>query len=464
MILKYFYDKKLAQASYLLGCAATGEAMVIDPMRDIAPYLKAAKEEGLHITHVTETHIHADFVSGIREVAHATGAHMFLSDMGDENWKYAFADQPNVTLVRDGDEWMVGNVRVQVLRTDGHTPEHVSFMITDTAATHVPFGVFTGDFLFVGDVGRPDLLEEAAGMIGSKEIGARAQFHSVQRFKQLPDHLQIFPAHGAGSACGKALGALPSTTLGYEKLVNPAFQFDDEDDFVAWLLEGQPEAPRYFARMKYVNKVGSPLVSSLPQPQELPRAELDRVLAEGHWVFDMRSAQAFAEAHVAGTINVPNIGGGCVNHIGWFVDYSKPTYIIADREELPSILNAFRAIGIDDVRGYWTPDVIQPSDTYLPTIHAQEVARKRDEVVVVDVRGINEYKARHIAGAQHIPLGFLPKYLDVIPQDKPVVLQCASGYRSQIAASLLRRHGFDNVLSLVDGEAVWSQVLETEQG
>ena len=235
--------------------------------------MRTAAKEGLRITHVTETHIHADFVSGSRELAARTGASLYLSDMGDENWKYAYAHEPNVILVRDRDTWMVGNVRVEVMHTPGHTPEHIAFMITDTAGADRPIGVFTGDFLFVGDVGRPDLLEEAAGMVGTKEAGARLQYQSVARFKELPDYLQIWPGHGAGSACGKALGAIPSTTLGYEKLFNPAFQFDAEDAFVAWLLAGQPEAPRYFAQMKKVNKEGPALLATLPSPTHIDRRD-----------------------------------------------------------------------------------------------------------------------------------------------------------------------------------------------
>jgi hydroxyacylglutathione hydrolase len=204
MLLRYFYDDELAQASYLVGCAATGEALVIDPLRDVTPYLHAAEKAGLRITHVTETHIHADFVSGVRELAARTGATMYLSDMGDANWKYAYPKVGCAVLVRDGDSWMVGNIKIQVIETPGHTLEHIALMVTYTAATDQPLGVFTGDFLFVGDVGRPDLLEEAAGFVGTKEPGARMQFHTVERFKAMPDHLQIWPAHGAGSACGKA--------------------------------------------------------------------------------------------------------------------------------------------------------------------------------------------------------------------------------------------------------------------
>jgi len=465
MLLKYFYDSKLAQASYMVGCQATGEALVVDPARNIQPYLETAEAEGLKITHITETHIHADFVSGTRELAAATGANMYLSDMGDESWKYAYAGDPHVILVRDGDKWMVGNVRVEVLYTPGHTPEHISFMITDTAAADRPIGVFTGDFLFVGDVGRPDLLEEAAGMAGTKEVGARQQFASVEKFKAMPDYLQIWPGHGAGSACGKALGAVPSTTLGYEKLFNPAFQHDSEQAFVDWLLDGQPEAPKYFAQMKHVNKVGPQLMDAVTVPQPLDRGDLDKILADDGLVLDMRSREAFAAAHVPGTINVPNIGGGCVNYIGWFVDYEKPTYIIAEPGEVASILNAFRAIGIDNVAGHFTPDVMEQGETVsLPLITAVQLAERMESenVFVIDVRGKSEFDEQHIANATHIPLGFLPRNLDQIPQDATVVTQCASGYRSQIAASLLRKHGFENVYNLSEGKAAWSLALPVE--
>jgi hydroxyacylglutathione hydrolase len=465
MILRYFYDDRLAQASYLVGCAKTGEALVVDPMRNILPYLKAAEKEGLRITHVTETHIHADFVSGSRELAAATGATIYLSDMGDANWKYAFADEPNVILVHDGDSWMVGNVRIEVIHTPGHTPEHISFMLTDTAGANRPMGVFTGDFLFVGDVGRPDLLEEAAGYKGTKEIGARQQFHSVRRFKNLPDYLQIWPGHGAGSACGKSLGAVPSTTLGYEKLFNPAFRFDAEDAFVAWLLDGQPEPPRYFAQMKKVNKEGPALLRTLEQPGHFERATLDAVIEDGGQVFDLRSRGEFAWAHVAGTVNIPATSNTYSTWIGWFVDYNRPLYLILPSlDALPAILSDLRAIGVDDIPGYFGPDVAAHKSQSLPLITAEELAQRmsRNGLTVLDVRGRSEYLEQHIRGARHIPLGYLPQRINELPQDKLIVTQCATGYRSQIAASILQAAGFKYATALNEGAEVWGQFLPTE--
>jgi len=239
LLLRYFYDEKLAHASYLAGCQETGEAIVIDPGRDLEPYFQAAKAEGVRIVAATETHIHADFVSGLRELGEAHQVKLYLSDEGDEDWKYQYADGLNHQLVKDKDRFAVGSLVFEVMHTPGHTPESISFLLTDRGGNaDRPMGIFTGDFVFVGDVGRPDLLEKAAGYQGAAEAGARAMFRSLQKFKQLPDYLQVWPAHGAGSACGKALGAVPSSTVGYEKLFNWALAHANEEEFVRALLDG----------------------------------------------------------------------------------------------------------------------------------------------------------------------------------------------------------------------------------
>lgn len=467
MILKYFYDKSLAQASYMVGCAKTGEAMIVDPARDVQQYLTAAEQEGLRITHVVETHIHADFVSGGRELGASTDANLFLSDMGDENWKYAYADELNVVLVNDGDMWMVGNVRVEVLHTPGHTPEHISVMITDTAAADQPIGVFTGDFLFVGDVGRPDLLDEAAGMVGTADLGAKLQFQSVKRFKQMADYLQIWPGHGAGSACGKALGAIPSTTLGYEKMFNPAFQFETEDEFASWLLKDQPEAPSYFAQMKKVNKNGPELLQNLSEPVKLSRAQLSHLLENSAFVIDLRDQSDYASAYVPGTVNVPASNDTFTTYIGWYVDYDEPFYFIApDHEETAGLLTKLRAIGIDNIPGYFGPEAVTQSTSSLPQISASELARRlpQNGLLVLDVRGASEYAEEHIAGARNIAVGRLPRHLDSLPADSPIVTHCASGYRAQIAASYLRAQGFENAMVMGEPKETWAAELPTVTG
>lgn len=464
MLLQYFYDEQLAQASYMVGCAASGEALVVDPMRNSAPYLQAAAREGLRVAHIVETHIHADFVSGSRELAAATGATLYISAAGGEHWHYAFAAEPGVQQVRDGHCWMVGSVRVEVRHTPGHTPEHIALLVTDTAAADQPMGLFSGDFLFVGDVGRPDLLEAAAGLAGSREPAARQQWQAVQAAKTLPAHLQVWPGHGAGSACGKALGAIPSTTMGYEQLFNPAFQQPDEASFVAWLLAGQPEAPRYFARMKQVNQAGPPLLRELQQPQQLNQAAIDNALAAGELVVDLRSQDAFVTGHLPGTLAIAATSKQWITYVGWFVDYSKPLWLIVPEDaDLERLLVGLRAIGVDQLAGYLVAPLLDGGTVPLPTVDAEQLRElvQRGEALVLDVRGQGEYDERHIVGARHVPLGFLPQHLHELPRDQQIVTQCASGYRAQIAASLLRKSGFCQVATLADKQGHWRELLPT---
>src|SRR5262245_25379750 len=286
MFVRRFFEPKLAQASYLIGCVVTGEALVIDPNRDVEPYVKAAEEQGARITHVTETHIHADYLSGSRELAARTGATLYLSDEGDKDWKYGFLSDPNTVPVRHGDRIKVGNVAVDVLHTPGHTPEHLTFLITDGAAANEPIAAATGDFIFVGDVGRPDLLERAANISGTMEVSAHALYQSLRTFSDRPDWLQIWPGHGAGSACGKGISAIPHSTLGYEKRFNWAFQETSESDFVAHVLAGQPEPPAYFAMMKKLNKEGPRILGGFPTPARLDPAQLPDMLSNGALIID----------------------------------------------------------------------------------------------------------------------------------------------------------------------------------
>lgn len=458
MLLKYFYDDMLAQASYFVGCPAGGTAIVIDPARDITPYLEASEKHGLKIEYVTETHIHADFVSGIRELAHATGATMLVSDEGDENWKYQFPPTDKVQLLKDGDEIMVGGVKLEVIHTPGHTPESISFMVTDSSADE-PLGIFTGDFLFVGDVGRPDLLEEAAGIMDTREEGARQQFANVERFKEMPDYLQVFPAHGAGSACGKALGAVPSTTLGYEKRFNPAFQFDNEDAFVDWLLEGQPEAPRYFGQMKYINKVGAPLLSELP---ELER-RTDTDVPQDALVIDTRNGADFADAHLPDTVSIPASAGGFNTYVGWYVDFEGETYLVAYDDQIDSIMQALRAVGVDNVPAYYSADELDFGGETVPQQTPKQIYDAG--VKIIDVRGASEYDSEHIPGVKHIHMGKILDHLNDIPKEEYFAVQCGSGVRSQVVASLLQKHGFHNVINMQGGISAWKQAnLPLEQG
>ncbi|MDQ7036633.1 MAG: MBL fold metallo-hydrolase [Anaerolineae bacterium] len=455
MLLQYFYDNQLAQASYLVGCPGSGTAVVIDPSRNIAPYLEAAAENGFEIVYVTETHIHADFVSGIRELAHATDATMLLSGEGGADWSYQFPEGDKIQLVHEGDTFEIGAVKFEVLHTPGHTPESISFMVTDTDASE-PMGVFTGDFLFVGDVGRPDLLEEAAGIMGTREVGAKQQFANVQRFQQLADYLQIWPGHGAGSACGKALGAIPSTTLGYEKRFNPAFNIDNEEDFVAWLLDGQPEAPKYFARMKYVNKVGSPLLRELPQAQHIKEQPGEDIVPSDALLIDTRLIEDFAAKHIPGTINIPISSSNFPTYVGWYVDYEKPLFFIAYRNDVMAVLRALYSIGIDNIAGYFTHEAISHhAKGRVEQQSPQEIYESG--IKILDVRSSNEYHSEHIPGVIHIHMGKVGQHLDEIPDNEPLAIQCGGGLRSQVVASILQKQGFKNLINMSGGIDEWKK-------
>jgi hydroxyacylglutathione hydrolase len=465
MLLKRFYDTKLAQASYLVGCQATGDALLIDPNRDADQYIRAAEEEGLRITHVTETHIHADFLSGTRELAARAGAMMYLSNEGGPDWTYAFGNDEDRVLVSDGDSFMVGNVKVEVLHTPGHTPEHISFMITDTASADLPMGVFTGDFVFVGDVGRPDLLERAAGIAGTMEDGARTLFRSLLRFKSLPDYLQVWPGHGAGSACGKALGAVPSSTLGYERVANWGLAHENEDRFVEAILAGQPEPPAYFADMKRMNREGPAILNGMPHVPEVPVHALPDHMERGAVVVDTRHPGAFAEGHLQGTINIP-LDRTFNTWAGWLIPFERDIYLITDgvwEGALGEAVRDLAMIGLDRVVGHvpaaalesWQAEGASRGTIIMMNVEQLYERMGSGEVAVVDVRGASEWQAGHLPGVPNIPVGYLLERRDELPQDRPLVLQCRSGARSAIAASVLQAEGMTNVVNLVGGYAEW---------
>lgn len=467
MLLLRFYDEGLAQASYLIGCQTTGEALIVDPNRDIEQYIAAAEAEGLRIAHVTETHIHADFVSGSRELAQRTGATLYLSDEGAPDWRYAYAAQAKAVLLEDGARFQVGRVAIEALHTPGHTPEHLVFLVTDTPAASEPLGVLSGDFVFVGDVGRPDLLERAANIRGTMETGARQLFRSLQRFKQFPDYLQIWPGHGAGSACGKALGAMPQSTVGYERIANWAFGIVDEDAFVTAVLEGQPEPPRYFAEMKRINKEGPRLLGGLGRPGRLPASRVSDLLAKGALVVDTRPATDYAAAHIPGTINIP-LNRAFTGWAGWLIPYDRDFYLLIDRAREDAVKTAARdlaMIGLDRLAGYLDCDeemleTWRASGGTLESTPQMTVAQLRErqatgDVTVIDVRGRSEWEAGHLPGVANIPLGLLPDRLAELPERGTIVLQCETGSRSAIAASVLEARGRGTVANLEGGFTAW---------
>ncbi|MDQ6718527.1 MAG: MBL fold metallo-hydrolase [Gemmatimonadota bacterium] len=465
MIVKRFYDEQLAQASYLIGCGRTGEAIVIDANRDVEQYLRTAEAEGVKITHVTETHIHADFVSGSRELAQLTGATLYLSDEGDAGWKYAFAKEAGAVLLKDGDSIKVGNVILEVVHTPGHTPEHISFLVTDTAAATEPIAMVTGDFVFVGDVGRPDLLEKAAKMEGTMDAAARTLYESLRRFERYPDWMQIWPGHGAGSACGKGLSAVPHSTVGYERRFNWAFSVANEDEFVRAVLAGQPEPPAYFADMKRINKEGPRVLNGFPRPARLPLPKMKELLAGGAAVVDVRSAAEFAAGHIPGTINIP-LNRSFTTWAGWLIPFDRDFHLIlsgGSGRQMDEAVRDLAMIGLDRVEGYFDVSVVREWHQELGTLEivtqitpaalAEQISA--GTVGVLDVRGRSEWEAEHISGSGNIPVGYLSARLGEIPRDKPLVVQCQSGARSAIAASVLQARGFVNVVNLEGGIAGW---------
>jgi len=462
MILRRFYDDNLAHASWMVGCAATGEALVVDANRDVEQYTEAAAREGLRITHVTETHIHADFVSGTRELAQRTGAVPHLSDEGGEDWRYGWAASANAVMLRDGARFMVGNVRVDVMHTPGHTPEHLCFVITDTAGADRPMGVFTGDFVFVGDVGRPDLLERAAHFAGTMESGARTLFASLQRFKgALPEWVQLWPAHGAGSACGKALGAVPQSTLGYERLFNGGLAEENEEAFVRAVLAGQPEPPMYFAEMKRINRDGPRVLGGFRNPKRLPDEQLGDVASAGT-VVDTRRAAAYGARHVPGTLSVP-LGKSFSGWAGSVMPFGQPFWLIVEDECAAQAVRDLAMIGLDECAGFFRPEAVETwirehgTRATVAGVPGDEVeARRAAGAEIIDVRNGSEFEAGHIPGAINLPLGRLPERLGEVPHGRPLVVHCQSGARATVAIGLLQARGFTDVAHLEGDFAGWA--------
>ena len=459
MFFEFVYDKSLAQASYVVGCQAAGEAAVIDPKRDVDTYLAIAKANNLKITHIMETHIHADFLSGARELAALTGAELYLSDEGDENWKYEFPHNP----LKHGDVVKVGNLDFEVLHTPGHTPESISFLLSDNPATKQPVMLFTGDFVFVGDVGRPDLLEQAAGMVGTQEAGAAQMYDSLVSFQQLQEFIQVWPGHGAGSACGKSLGAVPSTTVGYEKIRNWALQLlHDKPAFTKELLADQPEPPKYFAMMKKLNKVDRPLLTGVPVVPNLDEAAFADIQNKGIKTIDTRPWQDYSQAYLPGTLNITH-NNSLSTYMGWYLNYDESFIVIAEAEQVEEITRKLMRIGLDNLVGYITPAQLQAYagdklTSYQPIDKQKVKELQKEGAMIIDVRGAAEYKKGHIDGAINLHVGKLPGLLDRIDTTKTAVIHCQSGARSAIAYSLLQAHGFENILNYSGGWSDWSML------
>lgn len=467
MLFRMIYDNKLAQAAYLIGCQQTKEAIIIDPERDIDRYLEIAANERMRITAIAETHIHADFLSGARELAERTGACLYLSDEGDADWQYRWLDKKagggsyDHQLLEDGDTFNIGTIQFQAIHTPGHTPEHLSFLVTDRGSgISEPMGIATGDFVFVGDVGRPDLLETAAGQQGAKEASAEKLHESVQRFKTLPDYLQLWPGHGAGSACGKALGAVPQSTVGYEKRFNAAIDHaSDQQRFITSVLHGQPEPPLYFARMKKENRDGPKILGEIPNPKPLKKNDIAAILSDNNVVLDTRPWNEFAEGHLPGALYAP-LNTAFPTVAGSYVEPEKHIYLVAEAERVQEAVTDLIRIGLDNIAGYITPEELRAYGGQLEKTKTGDMTAlmqlQDSEVQILDVRRADEFAAGHVPNAANIAHTRLLLHVDQLQKDKPVMVHCQTGARSKYATALLQKHGFDTMF-LDGGWVMWRQ-------
>ena len=454
MFLRQIFDPHLSQYAYLIGCQKTGEAIVIDPQRDIDRYRDLAEKEDLKITAVAETHIHADFISGLREFASSDPEiKVYLSGDGGPDWQSEWADGlPNVIRLHDGDTFKIGQIEFKALHTPGHTPEHMVYLVTDLGGgADEPMAMLSGDFLFVGDAGRPDLLEQAAGQAGTQEKGAKQLYQSLRKVSDEPDHLQILPAHGAGSSCGKALGSVPSSTFGYEERFNPALKLalkGNEQEFIDFILAGQPEPPAYFAEMKRVNKSDPPVLGQLPKPKKLSLKEVTgRLNEEGFAVLDTRSRGAFLSGHLrrslwASPAKFADFAGSFLAPDGEIV------LVVDELDQTEEFVRQLVRMGFDKVSGVLTADDLKAAP---PEVMATTKAVKFAEVPkllaanpqlgLLDVRKATEFRESHLRDAQNISHTRLRPRLGEVPTDHPLLVSCASGARATAACAFLSRHG-----------------------
>lgn len=444
----------LAIHSYLVGDEKTGECAVIDPVRDVAEYVEIAKENGLVITHILETHVHADFISGAKELKDATHgkATIHCSGLGGEAWIPSYADH----IVKDGDEVAMGDITLKAVHTPGHTPEHIMWSASEKGELQK---LFTGDFLFVGSIGRPDLL-------GKEEMQRLAHqlYHSVfEKLDPFPDSVEVRPAHGAGSLCGKALGSTPYSSLGMERAHNESLVEKPEEEWIHHLMDEMPPVPQYFPRMKKVNVKGAELVDSVvgdlgPMTVE----EVEKKIKEGATVLDLRSKEAFAATHIPGSINIP-IGPQVSTWAGWILPYPNPVVLVLEEQEhLESAVTQLLRIGYDKISGFLRGGIREWESAgkdlgSFEVISAKDLHKKLDGTYVLDVRTEAEWKNGHIEGAHFLHGGLLPEKIDQIPKDQSIAVVCGSGFRASIAASLLKRAGYPEVANVFGGMQAWVQ-------
>ena len=451
-----FFDDGLAQASFLLACPVAREAIIIDPRRDVDVYVEVARTHGLRIVYAIETHVHADFACGSRELL-GVGARV-LAGPGS-NLRYAHHE------VQDGERVRVGDLSMQFLHTPGHTPEHISIL---TSQPDQPTRIFTGDTLFAGAVGRPDLLGDEM----TRTLAGQLHDSLFKKLLTLDDRIEVHPGHGAGSLCGAGITNAPFTTIGQERRGNKMLQHPDRDTFVAAVLADLPETPPYFPRMKKLNQEGPPLlglVNGYRGPAAISASATAAAIKNGAVLLDLRAAPAFAERHPLGALNLAY--GPKVGYWAGFVlpPDARVVMLAADEREAQDAARQLMRIGVSRIDGYlaggmhaWDAAALPTADIGLTT--AQELQASMGDgssPLVIDVRNTREWNAGHIEGAVHIPLGELSARASEIPRSRPVATICEAGYRSALAASMLTRAGIDDVMSVTGGMAAWRQLAAT---
>ncbi|MCA9860097.1 MAG: MBL fold metallo-hydrolase [Thermomicrobiales bacterium] len=452
MIIDRVFTPGLAQVAYLVADERTGDVSVIDPRRDVQVYLDWANERNLRISAILETHVHADFVSGALELHNATGAPIYSSQLGDQEFDHR--------RLQDGNRVSVGELILEARWTPGHTPEHIVFLLFDPASSESPQAMFSGDLIFAGEVGRPDLL----GATHTERL-ARQLFQTLtHRIADLPDDLVIYPGHTAGSACGRKIGDAAATTLGAERQFTYAYQFDNEADFVQGIMDEMPAPPPYYPRMKLVNRVGPDPIASLPAGEAMTVDEVSAAVAAGALIVDARDERSFDRAHIRGSFYAGS-GVDFVAWVGWRAPYDQPIVLLLDRDEdYQAFQTELHRIGIDAVAGYldggidaWL-DRGQPVDRLqaLSPEQFQSMLQASDDVVLLDVRSRDEWKLGHIERARNEFAGDISAGAEVETGDAEIVmLTCATGYRSRVAASMLESRGVASLVQLDGGMDAW---------
>lgn len=453
LVFEPVFTEGLAQISYMVGDSKTAVAAVIDPRRDIDIYLTMARERGLQITYVIETHIHADFASGAQALASRTGAQL----IGGRSDAYQF----DLRQVSGGETLTLGQVSLQVMHSPGHTPEHISLLLFDAQQGDEPFALFTGDTLFNLDIGRPDLL----GDDSKRRLAGELYQTLFTRYRPLGDRIEVYPCHGAGSACGKSIGDRRQTTLGNERLFNPALRdARDEETFVQWTLADLPEPPRHFARLKRLNAQPIKESSGPTLPPPLSPHELQtRAADDDAQLVDIRSILAFGGGHVPDAINIP-LRTEFVNWAGWMLDDTRPILLVGESvgDIYQAVTHLYR-IGLDNIEGYLRNGMTDWQNAALPlnnvqqwTVHELNAQRDEADVQVLDVRSPNEVAKGKVPGAKHIFVPHLTDRLDELATDKTIATYCGSGYRASIAASILKRAGFRSVANVPGSWIAWT--------